>query len=140
MAIKCPSCGADNPDHAFFCGKCAKELPRVPSTHEPDPTKQAQPTVSTESRDEQQPDPQVAIAINVRRIVLILLLGIVLLVGGNLLGLWVTNSDMDFQDVRTAITLWGVLSTLIIAFGVFYIVFAKRVTKLSPGREKRKGV
>ena len=26
MEMKCPKCGAENPDHAFFCGKCAADL------------------------------------------------------------------------------------------------------------------
>ncbi len=29
--MKCPACGAVNPDYAFFCGKCAASLPRVPA-------------------------------------------------------------------------------------------------------------
>ena len=24
--MKCPSCGTENPDHAFYCGKCAAEM------------------------------------------------------------------------------------------------------------------
>jgi len=34
-AMKCPKCGADNPDYAFYCGKCASELPRKPPTKTP---------------------------------------------------------------------------------------------------------
>ncbi len=26
MEMKCPKCGAENPDYAFFCGKCATDL------------------------------------------------------------------------------------------------------------------
>jgi hypothetical protein len=26
MEMKCPKCGAENPDYAFFCGKCAADL------------------------------------------------------------------------------------------------------------------
>ncbi len=26
LALKCPKCGADNPDYAFFCGRCAADL------------------------------------------------------------------------------------------------------------------
>jgi hypothetical protein len=26
MATKCPNCGTENPDNAFYCGKCANEL------------------------------------------------------------------------------------------------------------------
>jgi len=25
-AVKCPSCGAENPEYAFYCGKCAAEM------------------------------------------------------------------------------------------------------------------
>jgi len=28
MAMKCPSCGADNPDGKKFCGDCGKALPQ----------------------------------------------------------------------------------------------------------------
>lgn len=28
MVVKCPSCGAENPDYSFYCGKCAAELKR----------------------------------------------------------------------------------------------------------------
>ncbi len=32
--MKCPNCGADNPDHVFYCGKCAATVrePEVTST------------------------------------------------------------------------------------------------------------
>jgi hypothetical protein len=33
-AVKCPNCGAENPDYVFYCGKCASEMKSglVPTT------------------------------------------------------------------------------------------------------------
>ena len=33
--MKCSKCGADNPDYALYCGKCASELPRKPPAKTP---------------------------------------------------------------------------------------------------------
>lgn len=33
--MKCPKCGAENPDYAFFCGRCATDLEQPMSPKEP---------------------------------------------------------------------------------------------------------
>lgn len=86
MVVKCPSCGAENPDYGFYCGRCAKELPRVlgASRYEPD----EQTRTITQSIWESNPPPTdalVAIAINVRRIFVIMMLGLFLTLGSILI-------------------------------------------------------
>ena len=147
--MRCANCGTENPDYSFYCGNCAKELTRTPtaskaeprprSASEVGPTVPAREATRSDSEAEVQTDAQVAIAINVRRVVLILLLGMILIMGSNLVGLWISNTNMEYSDAKFMITWWGVFSALIVGFGVFYIVFVKRVTRLKFGGVRDRG-
>lgn len=147
--MRCANCGKENPDYSFYCGNCAKELPRTPtaakaeprprSASEVVPATRTREAIRTDSEAEVQTDAHIAIAINVRRIVLILLLGMILVLGSNLVGLWISNTNMEFSDAKSMITWWGVASALIVGFGIFYIVFVKRVTRLKFGGVRDRG-
>jgi hypothetical protein len=136
VVVKCPSCGAENPDYGFYCGRCAKELPRVlgASRYEPD----EQTRTATQSIWESNPPPTdalVAIAINVRRIFVIMMLGLFLTLGSILISwwtsyFWANNDNPNPADLRAVIAVWGIVSALVIALGLYYVVEKKGVTKL----------
>jgi hypothetical protein len=130
MAMKCPKCGAENPDHSFYCGKCAAELQRPPVKHEDVSPNKVLQEVTAQEEPQKTPDPQVAIAVNVRRIFLVLVIGLVLIACSNIVGLWIANADMSYEDEKAMITAWGIISLLIVVFGLVYAIGMKRVTKL----------
>jgi hypothetical protein len=50
MTMICPKCGSENPDHVFYCGKCAEQLKGVsPSETEEDKPRKVRPAVKIES-------------------------------------------------------------------------------------------
>lgn len=49
MASKCPNCGAENPEHAFYCGSCAASLREEPTVEEPTPEMVSQLSTLTQS-------------------------------------------------------------------------------------------
>lgn len=135
MVIKCPNCGAENPDYGFYCGKCAHELPRAlgASRHEPQPLSRPNTQGIWDSKAPQ-PDALVAIAINVRRVVVLMMLGVFLTLGGVLVSWWSsyfwTTGNMNPSDVRAVVATWGAISAIVIAFGLYYVVYRKRITQL----------
>ena len=72
----------------------------------------------------------VAVAINVRRIFILLGLTVFLTLGSTVLSLIVANLDFSFDGVRAAITIWGTLATIVTGAGLWYAVKIKRVTQL----------
>ncbi|MCJ7489148.1 MAG: hypothetical protein MUO87_03235, partial [Thermoplasmata archaeon] len=84
--MKCPSCGKDNPDYSFYCGCCAMELPKPTAKPRAVPAKNDERAAEKQTSIDElvlriESDPQVAIAINTRRIFLIMLLGMFLVAG-----------------------------------------------------------
>jgi hypothetical protein len=134
MVVKCPSCGAENPDYGFYCGRCAKELPRVPGVSRSEPAEQIQPITQRIWESPPPPDAMVAIAINVRRIFVILVLTLFLTLGTYLVSWWISyfweNNYQNPSDLRAVFAIWAAVSALVIAFGLYYAIFKKRVTKL----------
>ena len=134
MVLKCTNCGAENPDHAFYCGKCAKELRGIPSTP---PSERADPQhvdhAIWDATSGSPPDPLIAVAINVRRIVVILMLGLFLTLGSILVSWWTSyfysNYDTDIGAVRAIVSVWGAISAIVIGFGLYYVVFRKKITR-----------
>ena len=57
--MKCPACGADNPDYTFYCGKCAAELRSSP---------QREPDVATRRRPQSETKIETVLSRNLLRI------------------------------------------------------------------------
>ena len=138
--MKCLRCGKENADHLFYCGECSAELPRPgkpPPGVEPwRPPSPPPATQTVQSKTEVQvaaeaPDPLVAIAINVRRIFLVLLLTMVVSIFGSsitYIAMILLTRDGDISAVTAVAFVWlGLMICLMIA-GVIYIVTSKRVT------------
>jgi hypothetical protein len=134
MVVKCPNCGAENPDYGLYCGRCAKELSRVPGAMRSDPVEQTQTTAQGIWGPPPPADALLSIAINVRRIFVIMMLGLFLTLGSILVSWWTSYfwsiNNMNLSDLRAVIAVWGAVSALVIGFGLYYVVFKKRVTKL----------
>lgn len=134
MVVKCPNCGAENPDYGYYCGRCAKELPRVPGAMRSEPVEQTQTTAQGIWGPAPPADALLSIAINVRRIFVIMMLGLFLTLGSILVSWWTSYfwsiNNMNLSDLRAVIAVWGAVSALVIGFGLYYVVFKKRVTKL----------
>jgi hypothetical protein len=159
--LKCPKCGSENSDHAFYCGKCSSELPRPTLSQRDGPAEEA----SQASRDENaiaqleprvaaaikakydaqiaeereaaasalakhRQDAQVSTAVNIRRIALVLILGVVLMIGSTLFGLWISVFFTDPSDAKTITIVWLASATLIMIVGLYIIVFRKRLSKM----------
>ena len=135
VVVKCPNCGAENPDYGSYCGRCGWELPRVPGALRSEHAEQTQ-TVTKRIWESNSPPPDalVAIAINVRRIFVILVLTLFLTLGTYLVSWWISyfweSNYQNPSDLRAVFTLWAAVSALVIAYGLYYAIFKKRVTKL----------
>jgi len=75
-------------------------------------------------------DSMVAVAVNVRRIFILLAITIFLTLGTTVLGLLITNLGFDFDGAKTASTIWMVIAVIFTAAALWYSVKIKRVTKL----------
>jgi hypothetical protein len=156
MTIKCPKCGAENPDHSFYCGRCASELPRTalvqeagsaeqtpPATREKVLMARFDPRVATAikaRRDariaaereaastKDQKDVQVSVAINIRRIALVLILIVILSIGSTLVGLAISVFFPDMSSAKAILTVWLVFAVLVMIVGLYIIIYKKRLT------------
>jgi hypothetical protein len=134
MVVKCPNCGAENPDYGLYCGRCAKELSRVPGAMRSDPVEQTQTTAQGIWGPPPPADALLSIAINVRRIFVIMMLGLFLTLGTYLVSWWISyfwgDNFQNPSDLRIVFALWAAVSALVIAFGLHYAIFKKGITKL----------
>ncbi|HIH01265.1 TPA: MFS transporter [Thermoplasmata archaeon] len=141
--MKCQSCGADNPDYSFYCGTCAEELRRQDRPAETEPTRAIpEPDVehgeSTNTRVNvdlgRAEDALVAIAINVRRLFLVVLLSIFLLVftsiSSSMITLLVLNDEYSIHSVGTFMSVTMVIALIVVIAGIVYIISRKRLTSL----------
>jgi hypothetical protein len=115
--MKCRNCGVDNPDGAVSCMKCGANLPTV----------HWQRDVATETDATVQLNAQVSVAINTRRIALVLILAVILSIGSTLIGLAI--SIIDVPSARTLLGAWLVIAVLVMIVGLYIIIFKKRFTK-----------
>ena len=158
--MECPKCGAENPDHAFYCGRCAGELPRTAIVQGVEPAERTTPAARAKnamakldphtaasikadldariaakreaatlaSRKEQE-DAQISVAINIRRIALLLILGVILSLGSTLIGLAISVFFADISSAKAILALWLVVAVLIMIVGLYIIVYKKRLTR-----------
>jgi predicted RNA-binding Zn-ribbon protein involved in translation (DUF1610 family) len=133
-AMKCVNC-----DYEFFsqetlkkgvCPACGKSLTVEETTVE------LPQTATGETDAKVQLNAQVSVAINTRRIALVLILGVVLSVGTALVGVMasiILSEGSDTTHVNTAIGLlsaWVLIAAAIMIFGLYNIVYNKRFTRL----------
>jgi hypothetical protein len=136
--VKCSKCGKENAEYLFYCGDCGAELARPPTVerevvaHETPATQSMHAKPEAEAGD-QTIDALVAIAVNVRRIFLVLLLSIVVtLFGGSLsmsLTILMINDDLSNSTTNAVVGLWLSIMVVLLIVGVFYIIKNKTVTR-----------
>lgn len=140
--MKCPSCGADNPDYTFYCGSCARELPR--QARQADAKNDGAPPTTIEAKDEassqdgtaanMSENALVAIAVNVRRLFLVALLGMLLFVFSSLstsmMTIMIVNDDFSISSTSLFISAFMGIAVVIAIAGIVYIVYGKRLTTL----------
>ncbi len=121
--MKCPSCGADNPDGAFYCGRCAVELRPPPRPEDRIGLVYGAGAI----KGTREPDAMVAVAVNVRRI-------FILIATTLLMTLWTTLYSVFWSDLFYRSWLfvggWALGAAIIVAIGLWYSVTKKRVTSL----------
>ena len=118
MVMKCRNCGVDNPGEAVVCRKCGANLPTVHWRQD----------VVEETNATVQLNAQVSVAINTRRIALVLILAVILSIGSTLVGLAISITDVS--SAQTLLGVWLVVAVLVMIVGLHTILFKKRLTKL----------
>jgi hypothetical protein len=83
-----------------------------------------------EPKRDAESDSMIAVAINVRRVSILLGIFVFLTLGSTVLSLLIANIGFDFDTAKMAITIWGVIATIVTAAGLWYAVNVKRVTVL----------
>ena len=128
--MKCPKCGHVNPEHSVYCGMCSAELSgdagpsRSSSIHQESTIEQAsQPTHMTDLSLES----IVSIAVNIRRIFIILALGLLVTMSVHLFAAVVVGID-DPEVIELTMRIWYLVTAVLIALGLFYAVKVKRIT------------
>ncbi|OGS55504.1 MAG: hypothetical protein A3K60_06875 [Euryarchaeota archaeon RBG_19FT_COMBO_56_21] len=137
--MKCPSCGAENADYVIFCGQCATQI------RKPDPsravfkewTKQSEQLETPRNTNVVTDLSLIAIAVNVRRIFILIGLGIILTIGTSLISLWISISDYDVESAQSLLRTWLLLATAILIAGLLYAIFQKRLTRASASNRTR---
>ncbi len=123
--VKCPNCGAENPDDAYYCGRCAVELRPPPKPIAPS----RDPYFVASLSGGREPDSMAAVAINVRRIFILLGITVLLTLGS----IWLNAINITWHSIdanRIAYVAWGVFGTIVVAVGLWYAVKRKRITGL----------
>jgi len=138
--MKCVNCG-----YEFFsqetlqrgvCPACGESLTvKNEANHATRPTVHW-PQASGETDETVKLNAQVSIAINTRRIALVLILAVVLSVGSALVSLMIPVFFIDeynttnINAARALLDAWLLIATLITIFGLYSILFKKRLTRL----------
>jgi len=79
---------------------------------------------------------QVSVAVNTRRIALVLILAVVVSVGSALVSLMVSvfftdlNGYSDMSGARALLSAWLLFAVVIMVFGLYFIIFNKRLSSL----------
>jgi hypothetical protein len=128
--MECPKCGMKNPEHVAFCGKCGQELPLRPLVLDEPPLNRVEKETPVETGPTTL-QAQVSIAINTRRIALVLILTVLLSIFSTLLGLWISIFEPDTGTTKTIFTIWLILASIIMMGGLTYVILTKRLTRLS---------
>jgi hypothetical protein len=132
--MKCPSCGADNPDYTFYCGSCARELPR--QARQADAKNDGAPPTTIEAKDEassqdgtaanMSENALVAIAVNVRRLFLVVFSSL----STSMMTIMIVNDDFSISSTSLFISAFMGIAVVIAIAGIVYIVYGKRLTTL----------
>ena len=142
--MKCPKCGAENAHGMVRCGNCAEGLFGEDRPAETEPRTRAVPEPYTEYFEStdvrmavdlgEAEDALVAVAINLRRLFLVVLLSIFLMVftsiSSSIVTLLVLNDEYSFRSVGTFMTAIMVAALIVVIAGLWYIIARKRLTTL----------
>ena len=131
--MKCPSCGAENPDYVIFCEQCSAKIRGV------DPKR-----IFSKESAKQREEPEtrgnenaimnlslVAIAINVRRIFIVFALMVILSIGTSLVSLWISISDFNPESAESILKTWLAIAVIIAIAGLLYAIVEKRLSRVS---------
>lgn len=140
--MRCGHCGHENPDHVIYCGMCGKKALGAdqPSSGEVSAA-EGGPSENSDHLGQiwSQPDMPdyvqqslISVAVNVRRIFLILALGLVMTLSSMLfmmaLDYWWESMDLD--TIILVNKIWYSALAVIIVLGLVYIVRYKKITSL----------
>lgn len=123
----CANCGASNADELVNCGSCGKPLKDITGTWPAQPQPEPRVSIVYPPMDRQD-ESLISIAINIRRIFILLLYVVFVMVITYLYGLWVDAFDPEFETSRAVSSLVGILVALV---GVATLYFAVLKKKLS---------
>ena len=131
--MKCPSCGADNPDHVIFCGQCGTKVREVnpKRTFTEESTKRKEEPESHVNENAIMNLSLVSIAINMRRIFIVFGLMVILTVGTSMVSLWISIGDYDTESAVSTLKLWVALAVIILIAGLIYAITQKRLSRAS---------
>lgn len=137
--MRCIHCGHENPDHMIYCGMCGKtalseDQPSSGEVTEGEYRHAGEPDSRAEIWDKPDFVQQsiISVAVNVRRIFLILALGLVVTLS-SLLFSWTFDLWVELDDLDTLILvnkIWYSILAVIIVLGLVYIVRFKKITSL----------
>ena len=131
--MKCPSCGAENPDYVIFCGQCATKVRDVDPNRifSDDSAKHGGELEKQRNENTVTSLSLIAIAINVRRIFIVFALMVILSIGTSLVSLWISIRDYDIDSARSTLTIWLALAVIIMIAGLMYAIGQKRLSRAS---------
>lgn len=141
MSKTCSGCGASNPDHVAFCGRCGAPLLDSEGQAEPDSSASQAPKLCNdlELGDaatkqeilESMSQSMTAIAINIRRVFILMLFAVFAAVISIMFSLILTLApELDIEEIKVWVS---IVSGIILVLGiitVFVAVFRKRVSRL----------
>ena len=70
-----------------------------------------------------------AIAINVRRIFILLGVTLLITLGSTVLSLVVSTLGFNLESARVAVYVWGTFAVIVVVAGLWYAIKVKRITR-----------
>ncbi|MEM3050284.1 MAG: zinc-ribbon domain-containing protein [Thermoplasmata archaeon] len=141
MSKTCSSCGASNPDHVAFCGRCGAPLlggegqaePVSSASQAPKPDSATKPGDAATKQEilESMSQSMTAIAINIRRVFILMLFAVfanVISIMFVLAGL--LAPELDFEDVKVWVSIVAGVFLVLGILTILVAVFGKRVSRL----------
>ncbi len=138
--MKCPNCGSEFYEpRAGACPSCGKPLTGGPgsgSSRSADDMVRERvdriwgqaPTGETDTAV--QIAAQISVAVNTRRIALVLILFVALTILTNMIALAINVFNLDPTGARILFGAWLLVSLLTLAYGLYFIVYRKGLTRL----------
>jgi hypothetical protein len=121
--MKCPKCDHENPEYAVYCGMCNEELRS--GTESSGGSSMPQTMHMADPALEQ----IVSIAVNMRRIFIVLALGVLVTISVHLYSAVVFGYD-DPEDLILMTRIWYLATAIAVALGLYYAVKMKGITRL----------